>query len=488
MARWSQLVPLDIHLLVFEMLAQDPTANENKEQRGRPWTKKHPLSSYALVCRDWQNFFEKKIYRHLALSQSSLRDFDNFVRRQRGLVEYIWLKIKLARYTCTECVEFGLPKYQANHSTAEEAISRLFRILSTWDRDQVAVSGRLTLEISAHSHSDLHHAFFSDLYFDTSPFATGEPLLTDPGHAWVTSPRSRPLELASISRLFGVPLRPEFEQRLPPVAVINALVIRRQTRQRFAPNALLEVLSSLPNLSSMTYESWRDFLHFPRGTYLLQHRLAIIAGGIKRLDDIRGFQRGLQFYTLYRYDYKGVAMYSRASLAKRSLSLGRLSASYIVDAADFFKASHPTWVWNRLTSLSLTSRLLVCTTGAAEVNQLLMEAGTAAVQMPKLTKMDIWNGTKGNACIFRYEANGDYVTVRWRGTWNLDIDPEVIDVWKKVAQLCARKDLAVLRSETSDKTAIKSHAAAIQELGIGEHVIHRVSLKQIQKETERYWF
>jgi len=43
----------------------------------------------------------------------------------------------------------------------------------------------------------------------------------------------------------------------------------------------------------------------------------------------------------------------RAALARRSVNLERLFASYIIDARDFFE---PNWIWDNLTSLA--SRLL----------------------------------------------------------------------------------------------------------------------------------
>lgn len=47
-----------------------------------------------------------------------------------------------------------------------------------------------------------------------------------------------------------------------------------------------------------------------------------------------------------------------AVLAKTSLHLERLSASFLADAKDFFHAYQPDWIWKNLVSLALTSRLL----------------------------------------------------------------------------------------------------------------------------------
>lgn len=50
-----------------------------------------------------------------------------------------------------------------------------------------------------------------------------------------------------------------------------------------------------------------------------------------------------------------------AAMARRSLHLERLFASFIVDAEDLFKTRRPHWVWQNLKSLALTSRLLTYT-------------------------------------------------------------------------------------------------------------------------------
>lgn len=45
-------------------------------------------------------------------------------------------------------------------------------------------------------------------------------------------------------------------------------------------------------------------------------------------------------------------------LARASLHLTMLSASFMADASHFFAARQDSWTWDRLTSLTLTSRVL----------------------------------------------------------------------------------------------------------------------------------
>lgn len=111
-----------------------------------------------------------------------------------------------------------------------------------------------------------------------------------------------------------------------------------------------------------------------------------------------------------------------------------------------------------------------------------------------LEKMEIWNGAPRNACVFRYHlsTSGEQPptsTLRWCGTWNLDLQPTVIDVWERVAKLHLGEDskLVILPNQSLDQDAITSHASAIRALKLAEEVIHPVSLEQIDRESRLYF-
>ena len=175
-------------------------------------------------------------------------------------------------------------------------------------------------------------------------------------------------------------------------------------------------------------------------------------------------------------------------LAQRSLTLRKLFASYLIDAVDFFAGCGTDWVWSNLTSLSLTSKLLVSTTRYTKIYDLLVAAGKMALRMPKLERMEIWNGTKRNACVFRYQATRDSTSIEWCGTWNQHLSYEVVEVWKQVAQTNTSNHLSVQETRIWDENTITSHAVAIRKLELSDGVVHPVSLEQIRRETERYWF
>ena len=173
------------------------------------------------------------------------------------------------------------------------------------------------------------------------------------------------------------------------------------------------------------------------------------------------------------------------ALAEASLNLEHLSASFIVDARDFFHAIHSTWVWSKLLSLVLTSRLLVPSESHVEINGILQAAAAAVMKMPRLNAMELWNGGKGSACVFRYQAYRGHrsAAITWRGNWSLPLEPRVIRSWQAVARQRGRYQLHVVKETLDSGSVIHSHGDAIQCLKLLHQVIRPVSLWQIQKET-----
>lgn len=104
------------------------------------------------------------------------------------------------------------------------------------------------------------------------------------------------------------------------------------------------------------------------------------------------------------------------SVALASLKLEHLAASYITDASHFFKIE-ASWVWLNLSSLVLTSRLLTPDEDSSEIGAMLQAAAAGAMKMPQLEIMEIWNGRKGLASLFKYQAfrKTQQATITWRG-------------------------------------------------------------------------
>jgi hypothetical protein len=128
MESW-QLLPEELRLIILEMLAYDPAPkNESK-------LSKYPLTQYSLVCRDWQIFFERLLYRHLTLDRASLWDFEHIVCRQRCFVKYIRLSIDMKTFDRLACTRFDVAFLTHENSRVSGTLMYLSRILSRWQRD-----------------------------------------------------------------------------------------------------------------------------------------------------------------------------------------------------------------------------------------------------------------------------------------------------------------------------------------------------------------
>jgi hypothetical protein len=170
-----------------------------------------------------------------------------------------------------------------------------------------------------------------------------------------------------------------------------------------------------------------------------------------------------------------------AAFAYKSLDLEQLSVSYMVDAWHFFRARQPLWVWNHLQSLVLTSRILTHRANRGEVSDLLQDAGAAALYMPRLHIMALWNCGKGEAYIFIYRKECNNPLVIWRGTWDVRLEPRVIQAWGRVASKYSPYELRV-EKQPLRCGIISPHGEVMHQLNLPRGVLDPVSLWQIRRE------
>jgi hypothetical protein len=183
------------------------------------------------------------------------------------------------------------------------------------------------------------------------------------------------------------------------------------------------------------------------------------------------------------------------------LHLGHLSASFLIDARHFLPtflsppASTGEGSWGKLASITLTSKLLTPSSSTGMVNKLLEVAAAAAARLPSLDSMELWNGGKGLACVFRYQApsplasstNGhqraNSATITWRATWDLGLEARVIAEWERTAYKRRSCQVHVVYEilDASVTRTIKSHGDAISHLEFCHDIVHLVSLTQIQR-------
>ncbi|KAF2186584.1 hypothetical protein K469DRAFT_686971 [Zopfia rhizophila CBS 207.26] len=460
---WVSLAS-EIRLMILEALMQDGCC----------------VARYASVCGEWQAVIEQKNFSRLKLTPSRLAGFGDMVYRQKELVN--------AR---TERRMHGM---KATPTSSEEPFRAFFLILSTW-----VPSGSLVLDISVYSPSDSKHHF---KYLHFGPDAVSESdnkqetaNAHDPRHGWVNGKQVSLPSGKSINRLFeDIEIALDFWQGLPEITAVTGLLLRRQTHRRWEPRTLKELFKLLPRLQEIYYEPWREWSRLDQrwtdesSQWLIE---SLIPNQLTRMVLFEDFN--YDYVTMFQGVYelldaepvRTADFAVTRALAEASLDLEHLSASFIVDARYFFQARQPTWVWNELVSLVLTSRLLCPDESHAEINDILQATAVAAMKTPRLNAMELWNGGKGLACVFRYQASESYRPARitWRGNWNLRLEPHVIRFWEAVAFKRARCEFQVVRELLDTDVVIKSHSDAIHSLKLLHQVVHPVSLWQIQKET-----
>ncbi|RFN47635.1 pranc domain protein [Fusarium flagelliforme] len=452
-------------------------------------------SKLAPVCRAWQSIFEPPNFAEISLTLPRLEDpkSQDILFRKRNLIRYIWFHVEVKEYDCNRCTGedetlWGLDDVE--NQFIADAFEKLFTTLSAWEP-----GGDLILDISVYSPSDNKH-WFKYLTFcsDTdSPERLPEHELHDPAHGWTDGRRTKAPANDAIESTFDEimgegpfddePLEMKWWRSLPLVPVVGVVLLRQQTRRRWKPTALANMFTRFPNMKDLCYEPWREWDDIIEIETNERTQTMIESFASTRLCNLTIFEN---FNDAYREIYSKRSFPVAAvrvpdpavskKLARASLHLTTLSASFMVDASHFFAARRDSWTWDKLTSLALTSGTLTNDARPEDINRMLHNAAEVALQMPKLDAMEIWNGRRGVAMVFRYERSRDrqpaMITVR--GTWDLNPSPAVKRAWGRVAN-----ETVAVESSLVDPSLIQSHGDAIRELGLLAEVIRPVSLRQI---------
>ncbi|CAH0040824.1 unnamed protein product [Clonostachys solani] len=132
--------------------------------------------------------------------------------------------------------------------------------------------------------------------------------------------------------------------------------------------------------------------------------------------------------------------------------------------------------------LLLTSQLLRPDADRHQLEEMLREAAVVALRMPQLQTLEIWEGRKGLAALFKYQSRLPRLT--WKATWDFSIPDSVTRAWDEVSMMSCGRDCAVVK-QVLDGRAIKSHADSIVQLQLSQTIVRPVSLQQIRRE-QRY--
>ncbi|KAL6805996.1 hypothetical protein J3E68DRAFT_442229 [Trichoderma sp. SZMC 28012] len=248
MATWYSL-PIEIQTMILKLLQSHSDSGTT--------------SSYAVVSKEWQLYFERYNFRRLILHQSCIPEFGRVVRHhRRGMVKHVWLRVELAPYFCPAC-EWPERPFEVldNNQTFTAALYRLLEVLGTWKK-----SGQAFFQIPSWQ-DDYPHKYDETCIVDDSVKAgTSDSLPED--HTSENNISHRTFDTPYIRvtpgtcRLFGSLLKldygkfdiPKANRRLPGVSVVKALLHRRRYPRSFHPDTLLNIFESLHGLESIILE------------------------------------------------------------------------------------------------------------------------------------------------------------------------------------------------------------------------------------------
>ncbi|EEY21545.1 conserved hypothetical protein [Verticillium alfalfae VaMs.102] len=426
----------------------------------------HPgWSTLASVCREWQYIIATKNLRKLELRSSCLESFGRLITLQRDFVRHIWLNVVVQNNTC--------PHYQFSQQNGPlivSAIRKIFSILSKWK------PGRgLTLELHAHRPSD-QDRFFKGFYFATDHegevgSGASHPKWHHPLHRWFDRYSFGPPTRSAISGLFEQITLNFGQQKLPRAEVVTRLIPSWSTAHG---------VRAVAGVGEFAGEQSRYGLLFQQS----------LPATVKTLTVFEDFNEKIA-EALVRNDsvawHSSVARHRIADpvlgaiFASKSRKLERLSASFLVDAGDFFDSCiKQLGAWRRLETLALTVRLFQEETPHQEINDLLLKASEVAVRMPKLRTLVLWNGARGNACAFIFQAKHGCAFLTWRGTWDHEISRRVEEGWEQAASRI--HSCSVTTKKERIRGQVSSHGDAIHLLNLPCQVVEPASLWQIRRE------
>ncbi|KAK1252913.1 hypothetical protein MKX08_004100 [Trichoderma sp. CBMAI-0020] len=471
------------------------------------------LAAYAAVSREWQDVVEPHNFSHLQLTMPRIEQLDLMTFRTQKHVQYIWLCLELEEYGLRESRLQGMSI--ADSHAIGRALHEVVDTLSSW-----STRPSLVLDISVHSPSDSAYWFkyltfepdhpfnqrergYSELPelsmptianddgndsddSDYSDYSDDSDYISDDSDDSDDSDRSQSqgsddevfITDRAIGKVFDLiqvkgPFATNQEEHewwmgMPLAPAVTAVLLRQQTRRRWPTETLLRLLSRFPRLREIHYEPWREWQDDAQKTTDGNYKTFFQLVAPTRLKKLAVFE----------------------NFHQRCLKLEQISASFIIDAKQFFEARGRDWKWASLTTLILTSRLLEPLGNQPNITTMFLRAARTALRMPKLELMEIWNGRRGVAAVFRYqtsrykansEAKQRPTMMTWRGTWMFRLEVPLIQAWEYVTYKL-HGNVFLIKRELLSGRLIESHADAIHRLELAQSVIRPVSQRQIRAE------
>ncbi|KAK1722529.1 uncharacterized protein BDZ83DRAFT_783427 [Colletotrichum acutatum] len=400
-----------------------------------PSSEARPL--LASVSAEWQTSFEKRNFKYLALTRlQDITMLEDFVGPRRQMyVSEIWLHVLLAPYTSGELCEEEDEEILHNNEILDEHLESLFRTLSKWQLGYGnEKNSGVHLHFSAEASDDYDNLFRSndplgELYYDLELAEVLGANKRIMGNLLDFENETSASSLTS-------PAEPGFPAVLR-VPIVKEFSIRDELYRSLSAGAIRFLLLSLDNLETIKYTSWRgidrrDRYQRDRANVALLESLPPTAKSVSsreaRHDKFHG-----------PFDEPGPSRDIARVAVLACFHLVSFSSLSVLDAMHFFneviQLSMPPMMeyldrWSSLEAVALTSPFLNSKLDEAYTQGLLQQAAAAAMHLPNLKVMELWQTWKPAAILFRYEVSGHTVEVSYGASWDLKLHQDICDGWE----------------------------------------------------------
>ncbi|KAF4451940.1 F-box domain-containing [Fusarium albosuccineum] len=417
-------------------------------------------SSLATVSREWQCFFEKETFRRMALTSSDLTTFSRVVRGKNAIrlnyINRIWLNVKLTKYTQRI---YDRPESATNIGQNNRifscAIVTLLNALSSWE----GIHGGLTLEIHAHSPGDhKYHPWVLELHGDY-PLRFEEDLENCEGLLTYRRKKleeigigTRPPDISVLremaKRLRGTPLKIQPwplkkrkfcknpVQKLPSTPIVKGLVLRQAFFRGIALTSLATLFrESFVALESFLLERWTGITEEVESAFMDGLRTDLmpsLPASVQRF----AFEHNMRFDSCESWPNESIIESQARLMAASCHRFTEFRPPRQFGYDEFLKqlVRGGRNKGSKLQHLILRVHWIMPTEKQSWVTGILVRAGRAAKNLPRLRILEMWNGGFGFGYLFRYTQDDSRATITWRfGGTDFVLEPKVLRTWARVA-------------------------------------------------------
>ncbi|CAI6046979.1 unnamed protein product [Clonostachys chloroleuca] len=495
---WQKL-PKELQLQILEEVAN------SDDHRNLP--------RLARVCRDWQNFFEFLIYKHVVLDEDVLHAFEATVAANRAklaAVEAVTFRIKLPEYQYPQCLgPEDVDTTISNNQAFTYQVLGLLDMLSGWHEIK---SKGITLGLAVFTPSDNEHRFFFCEEEEDYPFQFEGDLQRSPNlleyyqrNIWKSTRYicpseyhyDLPNEIEEETRVCGEPLvfvrEGEFIPYLPRVPIVEHFSIRRQRfRSIGVCTVALIAFRCLTNVRSLRFErrAAQD-VTLDISERQSQAESLILALGLHRSIRQLSFTEWTSFHSTLDFGWKP-SMLRNAGIARVFQYLTDF-ATNCTGTVDHILAEMTTpGMCQSLERLSLAPQSFNRKSSSQHAMMDTIERSTEILPAcPNLRVMELWGVKDGDGRIFRYKMDrgARRASITW-STCRSDIpflNRVVVKSWVDATTNIGAHPLAIC-TENIDETElamqINHGQPLLKYLELRHLLMHPLTLAEINAEDE----